>query len=727
LENVKAGLLVSFILIVPLVFTFSFGFIGKASGHSVPDTYSLSPNTLVQNSKEFPNNITIIFSERPDPKVSYIHVTDSAGNRIDDGIFRITGVNERQATVIVDKNKIEDGVYSISWLTLSKDDGHIAKGTYVVGVGPMSGLTQTPSNTVMEHEERLTPIVAAIKTPIIISQVCILGFVISHFIIWRGIHVLELRSTIYDQIAVRFRKVIMFSAIAIILASTILIMVQAFDITEKGTDYFGNVSSLIYETSSGTVWIVRIVSSAAIVLAFGIYSRVTRPISKDKEAEPVLYRMKMTLLVIILLASSIGIATNSLVSHSASVQSATQVAITTDFLHFCVASIWVGGLVYLSYVFFPNLTQISSAISGKVQQIVEVGDSNSIILLTLSRFSTAASISLGVIGITGLYLAWIHINSVGDLLYSDYGKVLIIKLSIALPVLLLGAYHQFWIRRIFNKLFPFSTARQQQDTFSRNSNTITNDKVLFSIRTTIRFEAILALCILCAAAFLTVTPLPAYQDNAKYNNNNTPDSQIPSNTTTQKSFVQELNNQGIPLTLQISPFQVGFNNFTVTIPEASQNSSQISEVFIEFKKSDGSLGPIIAKLQRTSPGGYSIVGGYLSQPGQWDMKITVQRSSAYDLNYRLSATVNNTNTVVSDAEHMDHETNMQMNMSMPMESAPTVSESQQASARSPYFNYLFLGLGIAVGTLSFIFYIHARKSMNTIQNYLGLSKYHSYD
>jgi hypothetical protein len=242
-------------------------------------------------------------------------------------------------------------------------------------------------------------------------------------------------------------------------------------------------------------------------------------------------------------------------------------------------------------------------------------------------------------------------------------------------------------------------------------------------------EAILALCILCAAAFLTVTPLPAYQDNTNYNNNNnnTPDSQIPSNSTNQKSFVQEMSNQGVPLTLQISPFQVGFNNFTVTIPKASQNSSQISEVFIEFKKSDGSLGPIIAKLQRTSPGVYSIVGGYLSQASQWDMKITVQRLSAYDLNYRLSATVNNTNSAVSEAEHMDHEANMQMNMTMPMESTSNLSESQQAFDNSPYFNYLFLGLGIAVSGLAFIFYIHSRKTMNTIQNYLGLNKYHSCD
>ena len=116
------------------------------------------------------------------------------------------------------------------------------------------------------------------------------------------------------------------------------------------------------------------------------------------------------------------------------------------------------------------------------------------------------------------------------------------------------------------------------------------------------------------------------------------------------------------MTLTISPFHIGFNNFTVNIPEASQNSSQISNVAIEFKKSDGSLGPIIAKLQNINPGLYAIVGGYLSQPGQWDMKITIQRIGAYDLNYRLTQTLNSPST--SESEHM----NMDMDMDMDMDS-----------------------------------------------------------
>jgi putative copper export protein/methionine-rich copper-binding protein CopC len=695
---VKAPFFLYFAL--ALSFIYFLGFVGIVYGHSVPDTYSLAPNTLLQNSNAFPANITIIFSERPDPKISYIHVTDSEGNRIDNGEFKITGVNERQATVLLDKNKVHDGVYSISWLTLSKDDGHISKGTYVVGVGAMTELGQNQEN-IAEHQETLTPVIAITKTPIIISQVCILGFVICDFIIWRGVPKTGMRNAIHDLTLSRFRKPIILSALAITAAATILLFVQAYDITESGANYFKNLVSLLYGTSNGTVWIIRIVCSAVVLLIIYIYSRQRTIDSKTDQLREIAnqnQKKKTVLLSLLVVATIASIATNSIVSHSASIQSDSQLAIISDFLHFSAVSIWVGGLVYLSYVFFPKLNHISSYVIGKVEQIVAQPDS--ITLLTLSRFSTAASISLGVIGITGLYLAWIHINSFEDLFYSDYGKVLIIKLSIALPVLLLGAYHQFWIRRIFNNALHTGGNKKIE-----NYNKIVNDKVLSSIKLTIKFEAILAICILCAAAFLTVTPLPTYQTEASIQN---PSQQ---NTPAQSKFVQDLLNQGIPMTLTISPFHVGFNNFTVSIPEARQNSIEISNVFAEFKKSDGSLGPIIAKPQKINPGAYSTIGGYLSQAGQWDMKITVQRTGSYDLNYRLTVALNS--TFASKTEHM--------NMNMPMDA--TLSENQEMPPpKSQYFTYLSILLATVVATLSSIFYFQAKKSMTAIQEYLGIVK-----
>jgi hypothetical protein len=54
--------------------------------------------------------------------------------RVDNNDFKITGKNDREATVTLYKSKLSEGVYSVSWLVLSRDDGHITKGTYVFNI-----------------------------------------------------------------------------------------------------------------------------------------------------------------------------------------------------------------------------------------------------------------------------------------------------------------------------------------------------------------------------------------------------------------------------------------------------------------------------------------------------------------------------------------------------------------------------------------------------------------
>ena len=107
-----------------------------AYGHANPVSYSPSANSVISSGQDesLPDNVSILFSERPEPKVSYIHVTNSKNERVDNNDFKIIGQNDRKASVTLDKNKFLDGVYSVSWLVLSRDDGHISKGSYVFRV-----------------------------------------------------------------------------------------------------------------------------------------------------------------------------------------------------------------------------------------------------------------------------------------------------------------------------------------------------------------------------------------------------------------------------------------------------------------------------------------------------------------------------------------------------------------------------------------------------------------
>jgi methionine-rich copper-binding protein CopC/nitrogen fixation protein FixH len=125
--------IISILFLTALVASYTSYEINNAYGHANPVSYSPSANSVITSNENelLPEKVVILFSERPEPKVSYTHVTNSKNERIDNNDFKITGQNDRQATVTLDKNKLSDGVYSVSWLVLSRDDGHISKGSYI--------------------------------------------------------------------------------------------------------------------------------------------------------------------------------------------------------------------------------------------------------------------------------------------------------------------------------------------------------------------------------------------------------------------------------------------------------------------------------------------------------------------------------------------------------------------------------------------------------------------
>jgi methionine-rich copper-binding protein CopC len=124
----------------------SSSFTNNVYGHATPVSYSPSANSVLTQNGSLPTKVVILFSERPEPKVSYIHVTNSKDNRIDNNDYAITGQNEREATVTLDNNKLAPGVYTVSWLVLSRDDGHITKGSYVFTINSAQAAQTISSN-----------------------------------------------------------------------------------------------------------------------------------------------------------------------------------------------------------------------------------------------------------------------------------------------------------------------------------------------------------------------------------------------------------------------------------------------------------------------------------------------------------------------------------------------------------------------------------------------------
>ncbi|HEU5434349.1 MAG TPA: FixH family protein, partial [Thermomicrobiales bacterium] len=57
----------------------------------------------------------------------------------------------------------------------------------------------------------------------------------------------------------------------------------------------------------------------------------------------------------------------------------------------------------------------------------------------LPRFSATALVAWGVLGLTGLYSAWLQVGSLAALRATDYGVTLVVKLALLVPLLALGA------------------------------------------------------------------------------------------------------------------------------------------------------------------------------------------------------------------------------------------------------------------------------------------------
>jgi methionine-rich copper-binding protein CopC len=109
--------------------------------HANPTSYTPQSNSVVGENGTLPEKVVISYTERPEPKASYIRVTNSENERVDKNDYGVSSNNPRESSISMDTSKLEPDIYTVSWLALSMDDGHITKGSYVFTVSTGSNGT----------------------------------------------------------------------------------------------------------------------------------------------------------------------------------------------------------------------------------------------------------------------------------------------------------------------------------------------------------------------------------------------------------------------------------------------------------------------------------------------------------------------------------------------------------------------------------------------------------
>jgi len=201
-----------------------------------------------------------------------------------------------------------------------------------------------------------------------------------------------------------------------------------------------------------------------------------------------------------------------------------------DWLHFVAVSIWIGGLFYISTILFKRnktpLTDNNGNTTVSSNTNYEYHIKNNIkntyqISILLTYFSFIAIVCLSVIGVTGLFLALIHLQNLNSIFNTLYGNILIIKLSLAFPMILIGRYNQIKIQDYIKLTKNIATGNnsninQDFNVFKKDNKKRTDD-LIKGIKKSIKIESIIGISVLIAASFLSITSPPSLATSSTTN------------------------------------------------------------------------------------------------------------------------------------------------------------------------------------------------------------------
>jgi len=133
-------------------------------------------------------------------------------------------------------------------------------------------------------------------------------------------------------------------------------------------------------------------------------------------------------------AALLAAVTPALSGHAVASPGLAWLAVPADALHVLAAGGWMGGLLALIVVGLPAALRLDRGRRGAAVSALVHG------------FSPVALVLAGVLMVTGVLAAWIHLGDVTALWTSTYGRTLLLKLGMFSGVFLVGAYNFLRVR-----------------------------------------------------------------------------------------------------------------------------------------------------------------------------------------------------------------------------------------------------------------------------------------
>jgi len=542
--------------------------------HAYLDHADPPPGTTLAQA---PQQLTLVFSEQVDSSFSQVRVLNARREAVDRGDSHVAP-DDTRALVVTLQPGLSDGVYTVTWRTLSADDGHSVSGAYTLIVGAATGSVAAPQTQSSDAEFSAETAVA--RWWLYLAASLVFGPLLAWHIVFRPI-VIELRAR--ASAIRRTRRLVLLGALALVAGTLFAPLAQA--ASASGLPLSGVAGSPLREVLTNGhyagIWWPRLFLAVSVfaVLAW-------------RGADGLGGDIALAAMPAVLLTSSLG-------SHAAAVPGWSPLAIAADWFHFMAVSAWLGGLASMVFV---------------LPAVAWLGDGHGAALLEkpVSRFSNLALVCVGAVVLTGAFQAWLELGSWQALVQTAYGLTVSAKIALTLLMFLFGAFNLLVARP--GLVVPVV----------RRALALTD--VARGFGRSVRAELILGVIVLGVAAILTGLG-PGRGDLAR---------QAGSQPT---PVDRRLDVQGLAPRVRISPATVGHNHLAVELSD--MGSTTVERVQLTLTYLDGDLGsePVILQPSAATSSTWEADSSALSQPGQWQADLLVRRTGQDDVRSTLRFSV----------------------------------------------------------------------------------------
>lgn len=337
------------------------------------------------NLERAPTQVSITFTERPDPRLSVIHVLDVGGRRLERGGVRT--VPGDPSTLTVTLPPLPNGVYTVTWTTVSAVDGHVAGGFFAFGVGASSAGASPPGGGAAPSTPPPSPLAIAGRWAYYAGLALLLGGT------WISLFAFKAPS----------RRLLAMAGVGVVAAVLGLAMAAEAERQAAAVSWADFIS-----TSLGGNVLEQLVPVVLAGLALAVGWRL-------RSAERLALGAAGALVLV-------AIFTHVLTTH-ASASHVMWLMFPAQSAHLTAFCVWIGGLSALLF-----------GVGGQPRELAA---------RAVRRFSLVAGFALAAIGVTGALRAIDEVGALSRLWSTLFGGLVLVKVALFLVLAGLGAINRY--------------------------------------------------------------------------------------------------------------------------------------------------------------------------------------------------------------------------------------------------------------------------------------------